>query len=179
MNPPSEQEYDFIGYLERLVIREDRGALAALRRGLGSKPGTAIATYPYVVPFLTSVHSAWEEATYFTIASLFAYWHQGRNTVAANPPENLGASFARLASEVQSNSIEQRFTALLNSHRDDLPVHLRHAVGLLKSREISINWRQLLRHLRYWDHEDQFVQRTWAKSFWVPPQGGKKQLDHQ
>ena len=56
---------------------------------------------------------------------------------------NLGASFARLAQATESESIEKRFVALLNCRRDDLHAHLRHAVGLLKSKDIPVDWAQL------------------------------------
>jgi CRISPR system Cascade subunit CasB len=123
----------------------------------------------YVAAFLPR-DRPWEEEFYYLVAALFAYWHQGEITVAAHPPDNLGASLARLKTPDTGPSLEARFTALLKSHRDDLPVHLRQAVGLLKSKDIPINWRTLHRDLRYWDHEDSWVQRNWAKSFWGRPE---------
>jgi CRISPR system Cascade subunit CasB len=86
--------------------------------------------------------------------------------VAAHPPDNLGASLARLKTPDTGPSLETKFTALLKSHRDDLPVHLRHAVGLLKSKGVAVDWERLWRDLRWWDREDGRVQRGWAKSFW-------------
>ena len=47
-----EKRNNFITYLEELRDREDRGALAALRRGLGQPPGSAVEMYRYVVPWL-------------------------------------------------------------------------------------------------------------------------------
>ena len=44
------QSNPYITYL--LSLKENRGALAALRRGLGRPPGTAPEMYPYVVPWL-------------------------------------------------------------------------------------------------------------------------------
>jgi CRISPR type I-E-associated protein CasB/Cse2 len=71
------QSQPFITYLESL--REDRGALAALRRGLGQPPGTAREMYPYVVRWLPAEASAQREAAYFLVAALFAY-HPNPNT---------------------------------------------------------------------------------------------------
>ena len=42
----------FLAYLRGLAKRDDRGALAALRHGLGQPPGTAAEMHPYVVQFL-------------------------------------------------------------------------------------------------------------------------------
>jgi len=157
----------FIDYLEDLVRRQDLGALAALRRGLGKTPGMAMDMQRYVEPWLGRSRG-WEEEVYFLTAALFAYWHQGENTVAAFPPENLGASMASLAASNPdaSSGLERRFTGLLKSHRDDLPSHLRQAVGLLKSKGIPVHWRHLWRDLRRWDHQEGRTQRSWARSFW-------------
>jgi len=165
MKPKSEPQYPLIDYLEELVRRQDRGAMAALRRGVGKAPGSTMEMHPYVVPFLPRDRPL-EEDAYYLVAALFAYWHQGEITVATHPPDNLGASLARLKTPDTGPSLETRFTALLKSHRDDLPVHLRQAVGLLKSKDIPVHWRHLWRDLRHWDHEDGWVQRSWAKSFW-------------
>src|SRR5450759_404004 len=61
-----------VGYLERLRDKDDRGALAALRRALGKPPGEAPEAYPYVVPFLPREVSAWQEQVYYLVAALFA-----------------------------------------------------------------------------------------------------------
>jgi CRISPR system Cascade subunit CasB len=81
---------------------------------------------------------------------------------------NFGASFKQLGSD-DSSSVERRFVALLNSHRDDLPNRLRHAVSLLRAPGVPVDWAQLLRDIQSWDHPDRFVQVQWARSFWAPP----------
>jgi len=165
MNPAGKEKSPFIRYLEDLVRNRDRGALADLRRGLGKPPGTALEMHRHVVPFLPQ-GKPWTEAAYYLTAALFAYWHQGKDEVAPNPPANLGASLARMATGDNEDSLDRRFTALLKSHREDLPHHLRQVVGLLKSNDIPVDWSQLLKDLLIWDHEEQFVQRNWARSFW-------------
>ena len=168
MNRSAEQQqHPFIAYLEGLVARQDRAALAALRRGLSQPPGTALEMARYVVPFLPR-ERPWEEEAYYLVAALFAGWHQGRDQVAPHPPANLGESLARLAAQDPNAglSLELRFTALLKSHREDLPVHLRQAVSLLRSRDIPVDWTQLLKDVLRWDHEDLAVQRAWARAFW-------------
>lgn len=167
MEAANNLERDFIRYLENIVIHEDLGLLAALRRGLGKAPGTSVEMHPYVAVFPIRCKTRWEEDVHYLVATLFATWYQGKNTIVRDPPRNLGASFGILAQQVQSESIEKRFVALLNSHPEDLPVHLRHAISLLRSKEVPIDWRQLLRDMIHWDHEDRFVQRAWAKAFWA------------
>jgi CRISPR system Cascade subunit CasB len=150
----------FVGFLESLRDNEDRGALAALRRGLGKPPGTVPAMHPLVVPRLPPGANRREEDLYYLVASLFAYHDQPR------AQGNLGVSFRRVKDAAERDSTERRFVALLNCHRDDLPGHLRQVVGLAKSKDVPVDYRQLLTDLRYWDHPDRFVQRNWADGFW-------------
>jgi CRISPR system Cascade subunit CasB len=161
----------FVGFLEKLVNDNDRAALAVLRRGLGKQPGEVAGMHRYVIPWLPENVQVWHEEPYYLVASLFAHWHQGRNRVEDNPPRNLGASFTRLAPLRAENrdSTEKRFIALLNCHRDDLPGHLRHAVGLLKSKDIPIDWAHLLIDIQNWIWESRSVQRAWARAFWGAP----------
>lgn len=171
MSPPTTtREQRFVAMLKQLVAREDLGALAALRRGLGHTPGDAPQMYPYVMPFLPEGMHQRDEDAYFLVAALFA-WHQFDWTPTPSPDgtpgdTSFGASFRLLAQETESGSIEKRFVALLNAHHDDLPEHLRHAIGLLKSKNVPVDWVRLLRDLRAWDHPARYVQRSWARSFW-------------
>jgi len=159
MTTTNEQLHPFITYLESLV--DDRGALAALRRGLGRQPGEAAEMFPYIVPWLPERISRDGEAAYYLIASLFAY-HP--DSAAAG---NMGAHLARpITSEQDRPSVERRFTQLMAAHADDLPVVLRQAVSFLKSKEVPVNWHQLFRDINYWDHPDRFVQKAWANAFW-------------
>jgi CRISPR system Cascade subunit CasB len=165
----------FVRSLIRLFTEEDRAALAALRRALGKQPGEAAEAHRYVLPFVAPGMKPWDENAYYLVGALFAL-----HPANWGPPEeqaeqqqatttNMGASFRRLAGEVESGSVERRFVALLNSHPDDLPEHLRHAVGLLKSKEVPVNWSQLIHDLRNWNHEARWVQRNWARAFWGQP----------
>lgn len=169
MSLPSGRERGFIDYLQRFVDREERAPLAALRRGLGKSPGEAAEMHRYVMPFLPEDARWSEEESYYLVAALFA-WHQRDWRAGAGEragrPTNFGASFAWLARETGSESIEGRFVALLNCQLDDLPEHLRHGVGLLKAHDIPIDWAQLLHDLKGWEWESRRVQRAWARAYW-------------
>jgi len=155
-------KHRFIEYLESLRdLRDDRAALAALRRGLGQPPGTVAGMYPYVVPWLPGDVSRQREAAYYLIAALFAF-HP-----AAGETGNMGHHFARTRTpQGDDTAIERRFTALLAAHSDDLDFYLRQAVSFLKSKEVPINWHQLLSDILAWGHPDHYVQRQWANAFW-------------
>lgn len=172
MSRPTEGQNAFIKHLKSLAEKKDRGALAQLRRGLTREPGSDLAMAPHVTRYIPATAGMWEEAAYYLVAALFA-WHPRDWDSADAGERNLGASFARLAAaegraEGHAASIEQRFVALLNSHRDDLRVHLRQAVSLLKSKEVPIDWAQLLADVCRWNAPDRSVQRSWAKVFWAP-----------
>jgi CRISPR type I-E-associated protein CasB/Cse2 len=156
MSEPSERERAFAAYLESLVDRGNRGALASLRRGLGKPSAIAAEMHPYLARWLPGEGSTEDEEGLYLVASLFATWHQGAERSAGEPPLNLGASMAALARRKKSGeSIERRFVGMLNCHRDELPVHLRQAVGLLRG-NVRVHWARLLRDVRYWSHPGRF-----------------------
>lgn len=155
----------FIQYLQSLADNQDRGALAALRRGLGQPAWSVPEMYPYVVPRLPANLSAAQEAAYYLTASLFAL--HPKSTAQGN----LGGHLAQAKQGGNEDAIERRFTALLAAHPDDLPGYLRQAVSFLKSKEIPVNWEQLLYDLQAWEHPDRRarVQKEWARAFWGRP----------
>jgi CRISPR system Cascade subunit CasB len=143
------------------TLSEDRGALAAMRRGLGKKPGEAPEMFPYVVPYLPSRPSVELEAAFYLVASLFALHPQDMKE------GNIGSHLAGcIKSDKDREAIERRFVALLKSHPDDLPNLLRQTVSYLKSKERRVNYRQLLRDLLGWTSPESYVQRRWASGFW-------------
>lgn len=176
MPKPEDKRWiiSFIAALRRLVgDKRDSGTLAKLRQGLtGHASGRDIWVYQH----LRGAAPQHEEFAAL-VASLFALWHQGERGFTAKPPPSLGASFKELADAERRQSglkprdsvpnVERRFAVLLDSHTDDLPIRLRHAVNLLRSKDIPVNWNQLLIDLLGWDRQKRPVQRTWARDFWV------------
>lgn len=159
----------FADFLRELEEGEDRAALAALRRGLGKRPGEAPEMFPYLVPWMPSEASPWQEAPYYLVASLFGLHPLSWGSAdVVGPTTNLGASLAILGHKerVERAGVERRFVALLNSDRDDLPEHLRRIVGLLKAHEVPVDWARLLDDLGHWDWMNRPVQRRWARAFW-------------
>ena len=172
---------DFIARLEKLVEIENPGALSTLRRGLGKE--IPFETYR----FLPFKRTGWQEDAALLVGPLFAYWYQGREKInRVEEKTNIGTSMLDLvrilfnddtdpdrnkAWERALKRVERRFSALLNCHVDDLKPHLRYVVSLLKSKEIPINWQLLCEHVQWWNHEDRWVQREWARSFWASGQG--------
>lgn len=163
--PSPDHPARFLASLKKLADEEERGALAALRRGLGKDPGAAPEMFPYVVPWVPADARGWREHAYYLVAALFAT-HPADWIGDGTTNHNLGASWAWLAREAGGDGPERRFIALLAADREDLPAHLRHAVSLLRTHDIPIDWTQLLRDLLAWDHESRYVQQSWARAFW-------------
>jgi len=162
----------FIEYLYSHVEGDTRGMMAALRRGLGTVPGTAPEMHKYVLPILGNNAPRWKERAYYLVGSLFA-WHQIPWKPAKEKEfSNLGTSLAMLKTEENDDALERRFIALLNSHADDLHVHLRQVIRLLK--DVRINWLQLLKDLEYWESEKRYKQKQWAKEFWTHEQKSRE-----
>lgn len=157
-----KEEHYFISYLKSLVEKDDRGALAALRRGLGQEPGSAPEMYRYVLPLLPENPSRRQEKAFYLIAALFAL-HPASTTKG-----NLGAHLAIARSEGNEAALERRFTALLSAHPDDLPNYLRQTISLLKSKDVPVNWSELLYNIQSWDHPEygDSVRKRWATAFW-------------
>jgi len=161
------REHAFVNYLKELASRGDRAALAALHRAVSSPETTPFTTHRYVVPWLPERSSPWRDRCYYLVAALFAGhpldWPSAERGFA-----NFGASFARLDPNKERENVERRFTALLNTNREELSVHLRHAVALLRaaSSPIPVDWALLLRDIQLWNTPDHRIQRRWARAFW-------------
>ncbi|MCM8749100.1 type I-E CRISPR-associated protein Cse2/CasB [Thermomicrobiaceae bacterium CFH 74404] len=165
---PIQFEDRFAQALAELAQRDDRAALAALRRGLGKPPGTAPEMFPYVVPLLPSNPSWRLERACYLVASLFALHPLGwEGDERGRRLTNLGASFALLAQRSSNREgVTRRFLHLLLAHEDELGEHLRHAIGLLRSHAVPVDWGRLLRDIQGWSHDDLRVQRQWARAYY-------------
>ncbi len=175
---PTEHESRFIirllsllGSSDNPAAKPDRAALAALRRGLGKRPGEVAEMFPYIIPWCASMPD-YDQNNYFLVASLFAL-HQGRlgphPTVTDARRNSMGASFKLLHEKTNSGSIEKRFVALLNASHGEIDYHLRHAVSVLRANAIGVDWAQLLHDLGGWGWTSRSVQRRWAQGYWQTP----------
>ena len=160
----------FVNYLVDLE-RRDAGAMAALRRGLTERPGDAIEMHQYVARWASGEPTRWREDAYYLIASLFALHPRDWPSGEAKTFTNFGASFARLAAGDSFMSVEKRFFVLLRAGRDDLHLHLRHAVRLMKTGGVPVDWRRLLDDVARWEDHGGRVARNWARAFYFSAYG--------
>lgn len=162
MTGTTTRENALVDRLEELASRQDRGALARLRAGLQQDralEGLAI-VLPYVARHGKSADRDEDDAV--LVAGLFSL-HPDSGTMAL-------PSALRVIAQT-SDSIELRFRALLTADRADLPAHLRHAVSLVASHGLAIDWRDLHNTVRFWDHPSSRSRRTWARAFWSHDHG--------
>ena len=160
----------FVSYLIGLERSHGIGAMAALRRGLTERPGDAVEMYPYVARWASGEPTRWREDIYYLVASLFALHPSNWSAEDGRIFTNFGASFARMATRDAFDSVERRFCLLLGAGRDDLHLHLRHAVRLLKARDVPVDWERLLDDLARWDDHGGRVWRDWARAFYASAQ---------
>ncbi len=148
----AEPHSPFIAYLEQLRDRQDRAALAHLRRGLGRKPGEAPKCTP--MSSLGCPNGPWADSRYFLIASLFALHPLPGGS------GNMGAHFARIRQAKGAGRDRTPLCFAAGRDADDLAYHLRQAVTLCKANSIPVNWAQLFRDVQYWGAPSSSVQRA-------------------
>jgi CRISPR system Cascade subunit CasB len=158
---PSPGARRFIDRLRALHDRGDRGAMAALRRLLGREPGEVVAALPYVQPWIPRDATLHDEARFFLVAGLFAQHPLDATGVTLGE-----AAHCLFVQSTGSPGVERRFAALLAADAEDLPVHLRHFLALLRTGNVPVDYAQLLDDLRSWSAPERRVQRRWARAFW-------------
>ena len=149
------------GEFVRRVMALDRGELATLKRNAGNTLGEARGV-PWFFRLL-HVEEEWRNPEIcFLVATLI-----GLNKYTGEG--NLGASARRLAHHPNSSpeSVDRRFRILLDSDREQLAYRLRQMVKLMASREVGVDWAQLLMDLRQW-HWSGKPPRKWAEKFYRP-----------
>jgi len=159
----SDRVEGFIEHLRRLAHPEtgDTGAMAALRRSLAFEPGTYAKSFPYVEPFVSG--DGWPRKALYLAAGLFAE-HQKHQ-----PSRPFARVLAEVKQERGSESLEQRFLALLDADEDQIAYRLRQNVRLVS--EYPFDWVGFTKDLLNWFHPDRFVQVNWARDYF----GGLKE----
>jgi CRISPR system Cascade subunit CasB len=137
----------------------DRATLAELRRGLGKDASHTLIHAGRLFGGVPSAVRAQDDAV--LVATLFASHPDDRGGVS------LGRAMRELRDKTDSESVEKRFVRLLDCAREDLDGHLRHAVALLKAKDIAVDWADLLRRVCEWDYSDRRSQRSWANDYWT------------
>lgn len=155
-----------VDHLLNLDRRDDRGAFAALRTGLGKPPGAAPLMLPIVAPYLRENDGPRVRAAFIT-ASLFAT-HRHHAEMG-----NLGASLRSSTRKHSAESVEARFVHALDAEPEDMHHHLRGLVSLCESAGAPIDWHKFHSDCVALLGDDDEDRRTkartaWARGFWQP-----------
>lgn len=158
---PRERAARFVGALRPLAARHDRGALAALRRGLS--PTTVMDAWP-VVSRLGGDIGRPGESVFVDIAALFATHPVESST------RNFGDTCRAIATDAKGaliDSHERRFRRLLASDSSaDLSGQLRTWVRLAAGKGAGVNYESLFADLWNWRWYADDIRVQWARSFW-------------
>lgn len=171
--PKFDRERKFLQAIEK-DIEQDSGAKAILKRSLSGETKQIRATYQIVFRHLGGIEYNQDE--WILVAGLFAYYPQKLDRESS---KNFGSSARGLALVNKSEGADRRFRALLDTSLEDIRSPLTALIRQVKSKEIAIDYPQLLADLCRWEHSDIYIQDRWAKSFWgyQPPEDELKPKD--
>ena len=148
-------------YYLRKRSESDTSVVGTLRRSLTLDPGTDARTFPLIEPW-TSKMSAHARGTIYLAAG---FWSLAVRQSKGKPVLSFPAAMHRVYRSTNSDSVEKRFTRLLDSDADELRWRLRSNVTLLTSQGIALEWPQLLADMLDWNRSSD-VQVKWARDFW-------------
>jgi CRISPR system Cascade subunit CasB len=159
------------GFVQR--VRDlDRGNRAALGRNAGNTIAEARGVNWFGRLLETEQRGRYEEV-YFLVATLMPL---NRHSAQG---KDLGQTLATLAGKANREAVERRFNVLLDAQFDlvedwkpgggELAFRLRQLIRLAASKEVGIDWVQLVRDLKRWGDPEKRVQKRWASAFYAPP----------
>ncbi len=155
---PKERAAEFVGALRR--SREDRGKLAALRRGLTDNPQLHVDAWPVIARLGGDIgHPA-----FVATAALYA----------SHPAESKARDFGETCRRIAqgggndiAESFDRRFRRLLACDSvDNLIGQLRSWVRLATNKGVGVNYESLFADLWNWRWYADDIRVKWAKSFW-------------
>jgi len=153
---PKERAEQFVAALRRL--RNDRGKLAALRRGLS--PATVMDAWPVVAASGGDIG----QRVFVVTGALFASHPEESNA------RNFGETCRRIGQadgKEVPESFERRFRRLLScTEAEDVLEQLRSWIRLAAGKGVGVNYESLLFDLLLWNKYTDDIRVKWAKSFW-------------
>lgn len=167
----------------RAIQKQDRGRMSALKRNAGEMlPGRETSWFYSLLPKAPEQRK--QREVYYLIATLFDF-----NRLPGRPG-NFGQTMLQLCNNMKRDPKDfRRFHILLDSEFDrvhdpdevespwadgggELAYRLRQMVMLMASKDVGIDWAELLVDLCSWSHPNRRIQKKWARSFFgdsTPP----------
>jgi CRISPR system Cascade subunit CasB len=172
-----------------LESSSSKAYLAQLRQSVGRDIYTATGVFPLIFSSISDTHLGTGgkltdgERAIITTLQLYALHQQGKsfnvnimnttdkeeNKTQWDRGRNLGAVLNSLRTEESSKSVDRRFNAMITADSfDELTIHLRHLIKLLKSRsETRINYPQLAVDLYFYQKGfADNLRLKWSRSYY-------------
>jgi CRISPR system Cascade subunit CasB len=162
-----ERQAKFLENLHRR-FKDDNGAKALFKRALSGEDRHIRNTYSMVLSYIPEMPQ-YQQENWILVACLSFYYPQP----IRDEQRNFGYSCHGLANTTQSEGADRRFRALLDTSLEDLRSPLTALIRQIKSKEIRLDYPQLLSDLGQWEHADQYIQDRWARAFWGAPSTGE------
>ncbi|MBL9182864.1 MAG: type I-E CRISPR-associated protein Cse2/CasB [Verrucomicrobiaceae bacterium] len=158
---------DTTSYAERFIaalrrIEDDRGKMAALRRGLSD--GTQRTAWPVIASLGMDIGNQ----AAITVAGLFATHPVISNARSLGQTCRFIAVDSGLASDIPE-SFDKRFRRLIACDTvEEVTGQLSAWIRLAKSRpnRVGVNYEQLFWDLSGWDKRSSAIKVQWARDFW-------------
>lgn len=187
MNQFTKEQADFISFLERQQGPTGRANLAELRRA-ATNPLGDFRDVRILGQHLPSANEIVFD-TYRLTATLFAlyatkFWDKSNQLKLPRfngdtKRRSMGASLRLLRNglSVGQESLDMRFSSLLDTPAEDLAVPLRNIIQRIATadKRIPIDFSVLLADLLYWDTDD--IRRRWARDYWQAAGGELTESD--
>jgi CRISPR type I-E-associated protein CasB/Cse2 len=144
-------------------LRDDRGAMAGLRRGLS--PATEDRAWPWIARWCDITNER-QRTIHVAVAAAFATHPESAGQ------SNMGAVMRDIAQRNQKGddglkTFEAHFRRFLNCHSaQEVCERLPGIVRMAKQQNIPIDYRQLFLDLCYWGDR---VKIRWAAAYWGEP----------
>lgn len=147
-------------------LRDDRGAMANLRRGVSST--TEDRAWPWIARWCDITNER-QRRIHVTVAAAFASHPE------ATEHGNMGAVMRSIAQANQKGedglkSFEPHFRRFLNCQSSqDVCERMPRIIRMAKQQNIPLNFHQLFMDLCRWDSYSDFVKVRWAADYWGEP----------
>lgn len=155
----------FIGALRR--IEDDRGKMAALRRGLSE--GTQRAAWPVIASLGMDIGNQ----AAITVAGLFATHPVVSDARSLGQTCRLTATDNGRLKDIPE-SFDKRFRRLIScASVEEVTGQLSAWIRLAKSKGVGVNYAELYNDLYWWAKDADKKRIRWARDFWSPRKDGE------
>ena len=159
-----------------LTKNDDKGALAKLRRGAGKEPGNVLEIWEYTIGALPDDAKEDAENAVHIALTLFAIHRQGTNITGLAQykgkdeklnPVTFAAAVKKLKDGENSEAIIRRFNAAVTANTiNELAVHARSLIQLLRTKNIDMNYAKFAEELYLWKFDKNKIRLKWGRDFW-------------